>query len=140
MMSHNVQLGGEPVRRPDQLVQRKSSSGKLAIRANALKTAVVNTNEYITEHHLDLNMFATTFFGMLDPVSGTLLYINGGHPPVFVIGPDGTIKDRLDPTVRQSACSPARSSRSWTRIWSRAIFCSATDGVTDARNPGAIVP
>ncbi|MBK8026144.1 MAG: SpoIIE family protein phosphatase [Chloroflexi bacterium] len=98
MQAHNVNWAESLFEMEDPRATLRTVGGRLAIRANALKTAVVNTNEYITEHHLDLNMFATMFFGMLDPTTGTLVYINGGHPPPMIIAPDGTIKARLEPT------------------------------------------
>ncbi len=138
MMSHNVNwaesLFEEGTGGPAFSV--KSESGRLAIRANALKTSVTNTNEYITEHHLDLNMFATMFFGMLDPVTGTLLYINGGHPPVMIIAPDGTIKARLEPTGPAVGMFPgAEFEIMESHIDYGDILYAFTDGVTDARNP-----
>ncbi len=136
MMSHNVNWAESLFEDPTGSFSVKSSSGKLAIRANALKTAVVNTNEYITEHHLDLNMFATTFFGMLDPVSGTLLYINGGHPPVFIIAPDGTIKNQLEPTGPAVGMFPGAEFEIMdAHLEPGDILLGYTDGVTDARNP-----
>jgi serine phosphatase RsbU (regulator of sigma subunit) len=42
-------------------------------------------------------MFATVFFGLLDPTSGELLYINAGHEPAFVIS-SAQLKKRLEPT------------------------------------------
>jgi sigma-B regulation protein RsbU (phosphoserine phosphatase) len=136
MMSHNVNWAESLFEDPTASFSVKSSSGKLAIRANALKTAVVNTNEYITEHHLDLNMFATTFFGMLDPVTGTLLYINGGHPPVFIIAPDGTIKARLEPTGPAVGMFPGAEFEIMdAHLEPGDILLGYTDGVTDARNP-----
>ncbi len=136
MMSHNVNWAESLFEDPTGSFSVKSQSGKLAIRANALKTAVVNTNEYITEHHLDLNMFATTFFGMLDPVTGTLLYINGGHPPVFIIAPDGTIKDRLEPTGPAVGMFPGAEFEIMdAHLEPGDLLLGYTDGVTDARNP-----
>jgi sigma-B regulation protein RsbU (phosphoserine phosphatase) len=44
-----------------------------------------------------LNMFATLFFGIIDPKTGLLTYVNGGHEPLVIIGEDG-IKSRLMPT------------------------------------------
>jgi len=63
----------------------------------ALKKAVVLTNDYIANNHGQTSMFATLFFGVLDPTTGTLTYINGGHEPPMLIGPTG-IKARLAPT------------------------------------------
>ena len=138
MMSHNVNwaesLFEEGSTGPAFSV--KSSAGRLAIRANALKTSVVNTNEYITEHHLDLNMFATMFFGMLDPVTGTMLYINGGHCPPMIIAPDGTIKARLEPTGPAVGMFPGAEFEIMdAHLEPGDTFYAFTDGVTDARNP-----
>ncbi len=46
--------------------------------------AVALTNDYIAQDN-DMCMFATLFFGVLDPESGKLVYINGGHETVFVV-------------------------------------------------------
>src|SRR5688572_878018 len=69
----------------------------LASGAPSLKNAIDLTNNYIATHHSNSNMFATVFFGLLDPVNGELLYINAGHESAFVIASD-KIKKRLDPT------------------------------------------
>lgn len=55
------------------------------------------TNSYLVRHHGHECMFATLFFGVLDPASGHLVYINGGHEPLYVIGKDG-VKQELPPT------------------------------------------
>src|SRR5262249_55326903 len=65
--------------------------------STALKSAVEQTNNYIARSHGDTGMFATLFFGVLDPATGLLQYINGGHEPPMIIGRDG-IKARLRPT------------------------------------------
>jgi len=114
----------------------RSGSSRLAISANALRTAVVNTNEYITEHHLELNMFATLFFGMLDPHSGSLMYINGGHCPPLVIGSNGIIKERLEPTGPAVGMFPGADFEIMETQLERGDFLLCyTDGVTDARDP-----
>src|SRR2546429_9846018 len=61
------------------------ASPVLSVGAGPLLHAVAGTNRYMTSNHLQQGYFATLFFGVLDPVSGALLYINGGHnPPVLV--------------------------------------------------------
>ena len=43
-------------------------------------------------------MFATLFFGMLNPDTGQLMYITAGHNPQHIIGADGAIKASLTNT------------------------------------------
>jgi sigma-B regulation protein RsbU (phosphoserine phosphatase) len=109
---------------------------RLAITANALETAVVSTNNYITEHHLDLNMFATLFFGMLEPNEGILAYINGGHCPPIILSPDGEIKSRLEPQGPAVGMFPgAKFGIEQTQLDHGDMLIAFTDGVTDVRNP-----
>ncbi len=63
----------------------------------ALKNAMTLTNNYIITNHGDTSMFATMFFGVLDPGSGVLTYINGGHCPPWLFNESG-VKQRLTPT------------------------------------------
>lgn len=70
--------------------------------------AVVHTNRYVVDNHGDLGMFATLFFGVLDLQSGRLAYINAGHDPVFLLYPEGGVRDQLvatGPAVGVSADS-----------------------------------
>ena len=53
----------------------------------ALKNAMELTNNYIIDNHGETAMFATIFFGVLDPDTGTLLYVNGGHEPPVIFTP-----------------------------------------------------
>ena len=51
---------------PRQPARRREAP---SIGTTALKNAVVLTNNYITTNHMELNMFATYFFGLLDPAT-----------------------------------------------------------------------
>jgi len=53
--------------------------------ADRLRHAITLTNTYIAETHGDSGMFATLFFGILDPHTGSLTYINGGHEPPRIV-------------------------------------------------------
>jgi sigma-B regulation protein RsbU (phosphoserine phosphatase) len=106
------------------------------IMASAVRTAMVNTNSYITEHHLDLNMFATLFFGMIDPRTGEVLYINGGHPGPMIISPTCDIKARLEPSGPAVGMFPDTEFVIQSAKLEPGDFLFVfSDGATDARNP-----
>jgi len=84
--------------------------------------------------HGDECMFATLFFGVLNSDSGDLIYVNGGHEPLYVLGENG-IKKELPPTgpaveilekfeinVQQLQLAPGD------------LLIGLTDGVTEAHN------
>ena len=100
-----------------------------------LKTlnAIKLTNSYIALNHGDLSMFATIFFGVLNPDNGLLSYVNGGHEPVAIISPHGGVKRYLSPTgpavgvmpdveflIKQTVLTPGET------------MLAYTDGVTEA--------
>ncbi len=101
----------------------------------ALKSAMEQTNNYIAKNHGDTGMFATVFFGILDPATGLLQYINGGHEPPMIIGPDG-IKNRLQPTgMAIGIMEDSEFVIESVQLAPGDILLAYTDGVTDARNP-----
>ena len=98
----------------------------------ALK-AINLTNDYIALNHGDLAMFATLFFGVLDPESGSLSYISGGHEPIFIIGPGGAIKERLATTGPAVGIEPKINFEiQQSRLDSGDILLGYTDGVIEA--------
>ncbi|MBT8370855.1 MAG: PP2C family protein-serine/threonine phosphatase, partial [Deltaproteobacteria bacterium] len=100
--------------------------------ATALK-AVKLTNYYIALNHGDLAMFATLFFGILDPDSGLLSYISGGHEPLFIVGPGGAVKEHLNPTGPSVGIDPKIDFKTQqTHMEPGDILLGYTDGVTEA--------
>lgn len=97
--------------------------------------AINVTNFYINRNHSQTHMFATLFFGILDPKSGQILYVNSGHPPPMILSAGDAPARFLKPTgpalglvekpqfhVAQALLHPGDT------------LLAYTDGVTDARN------
>lgn len=98
--------------------------------------AVRLTNAYILGNHGELGMFATVFFGVLDPATGTLDYVNAGHEPPLILN-NGRVRARLGPS------GPAAGLLEEARFTVRRvlfvpgdIFLGYTDGLSEARSPG----
>ncbi len=97
--------------------------------------AVPFTNNYIAQVHGEESMFATLFFGVLNPNTGQLCYINGGHEPLYMIDKNG-VKKKLDPTGPAVGLWP-NSAYDIGKIQFEPgdILVGYTDGVTEARSP-----
>jgi sigma-B regulation protein RsbU (phosphoserine phosphatase) len=96
--------------------------------------AVALTNEYIAQDN-DMCMFATLFFGVLDPENGKLVYINGGHEAVFVTDQNG-VRERLLATGPAVGTLPqAKFATKEIQLQPGEILFAYTDGVIDARTP-----
>jgi phosphoserine phosphatase RsbU/P len=102
---------------------------------NALKNAVQLTNNYIADNHGEMNMFATLFFGMLDPSNGQLAYINAGHNPPYMMSQDGSPKVALKGTGPAVGMFPAATFRiDYAQMDPGDVLYLYTDGVTEARD------
>lgn len=117
---------------PRSDIEEPYSSGDLQ---HIALQAVTLTNDYIALEHGDEGMFATLFFGVLDPQSGKITYVNGGHEPVIIANHNG-VRKRLTATgpvvgmlpeskyiVKQVVVEPGE------------ILIGYTDGVTEALSP-----
>jgi phosphoserine phosphatase RsbU/P len=99
-----------------------------------LRGAMEQTNNYVVKNHGETAMFATLFFGILDPATGVLHYVNGGHEPPVIAGGHG-IKRRLDPTsFAVGIVEDAEFAVERTELEPGDSLLAYTDGVTDARN------
>jgi serine phosphatase RsbU (regulator of sigma subunit) len=103
--------------------------------AALLRNSVQFANNYIAKTHGETSMFATVFFALLDPRTGHLLYVNGGHEEPIIVY-DGVVKASLGNTgpalglfpgvpfdVEEALLEPGHT-----------LF-GYTDGATDATNP-----
>jgi two-component system response regulator len=97
--------------------------------------AVSLANNYVAEYHGELGMFATLFFGVLDPETGLLHYINGGHEPLFVIDLEGKIQQKLKSTGPAVGMMPNMKFKiEQAHLKVGDILVGYTDGVPEARN------
>jgi serine phosphatase RsbU (regulator of sigma subunit) len=106
--------------------------------AAELLRAVRLTNDYIARTHGRSNMFATLFFGVLEPATGSLLYVNGGHEAPVVFGPGG-VRARLAPTgPAVGMMSDMAFTVGQARLEAGEGLLAFTDGVTDARGASGL--
>lgn len=101
---------------------------------DALK-AVFLTNNYIAKIHCQLSMFATMFFGVLNPKTGVLTYINGGHEFPIIINSEG-IKQRLSKTgPAVGMMENVKFKVEKVQLEPGDIVLAYTDGVPEAHSP-----
>jgi serine phosphatase RsbU (regulator of sigma subunit)/CHASE2 domain-containing sensor protein len=100
--------------------------------------AIRQTNEYIAGTHGEASMFATLFFGILDPHTGRLRYVNGGHePPLILRG--GRVIHHLKATglaVGALAGAPFRAAEAALEPGDCLVLY--TDGITDAADADGV--
>jgi len=100
-----------------------------------LQNIILNTNNFIARYHGRSNMFATMFFGVLDPERGILYYVNGGHEPPVIMNKDGCITQRLMPTGPAVGMFPEMDfAVEQIQLDQGDMLVGFTDGTTDAQN------
>jgi serine phosphatase RsbU (regulator of sigma subunit) len=78
-------------------------------------------------------MFATVFFAVLDPATGSLVYVNAGHEPPQVFGPD-RVRRELPPTGPALGLFPdSVFGIACETMGPGECLLAYTDGVTDAK-------
>jgi anti-sigma regulatory factor (Ser/Thr protein kinase) len=83
-----------------------------------------------------MSMFATMFFGVLDPETGLMVYINGGHEPLYLIDQSGRIKQTLKstgPAVGMMENMPFRIEQ--VQFEPGDVLIGYTDGVPEGKDP-----
>ena len=109
------------------------ATGADAAAAACLLATVRATNDYIAETHSRANMFATMVLALLDPASGTLHYVNGGHEAPALVSPDGRVV-RLPPTGPAVGMLPDIAfGAARVRMEPGDVLVAFTDGATEAR-------
>jgi serine phosphatase RsbU (regulator of sigma subunit) len=116
----------------DQLDEYENNPSDNPEHITALK-AIHLTNNYIAINHGELAMFATLFFGIMDPDSGALSYVNGGHEPIYIVGADGGVKERLAATGPSVGIEPnLKFNIKQSQLAPGDYLVGYTDGVVEA--------
>ncbi|MDK9496763.1 PP2C family protein-serine/threonine phosphatase [Streptomyces katrae] len=106
------------------------------VGATPLLNAVTATNGYLTRNHLRQGYFATLFFGVLDPLTGSLVYINGGHNPPLLLSGDGAVPRTLEVTGPAVGVLPdCVYTLGYAQLNPGDTLFVFTDGVPEARCP-----
>ena len=106
-----------------------------ATPADLLTRCAGFTNDYIARLHGRTNMFATVFLAALDPATGYFDYVNCGHEPGLVVGPDGSTT-ALMPTGPALGLLPEQTFLAGSgQLHRDHTLFAFTDGLVEARNP-----
>lgn len=115
------------------------NAGIPMVGATPLMDAVSGTNDYLTRNHLQQAYFATLFFGVLDPLSGKMIYINGGHNPPLLMRALGGPPETLDPTGPAVGVLPGGDfGLGYAQLDIGDTLFVYTDGVTEARSESGL--
>ncbi|MDI1448383.1 GAF domain-containing SpoIIE family protein phosphatase [Polyangium sp. 6x1] len=107
---------------------------RAANRSEAL-AAITQTNDYLADNHGRTAMFTTLFFGILDPESGELSYVNCGHDAPIVLGAAGEER-RLESTgPALGAMGDVEFETGRVTLLPGDSLVAFTDGVSDALDP-----
>jgi sigma-B regulation protein RsbU (phosphoserine phosphatase) len=97
--------------------------------------AVSLTNDYISVEHGHEIMFATLFFGLLNPATGDLSFVNGGHEPLCIVGRSGIKKTLRAKGPVVGVITGAKFEIQQARLDYGDCLIGYTDGVTEALSP-----
>lgn len=102
--------------------------------ASLLQHSVRFANDYIARTHGETSMFATIFFALLDPRTGHLFYVNGGHEEPVIVG-GGALRASLGNTGPAVGLFPGVPfDVEEAQLEPGDTLFSYTDGATDAAN------
>ncbi len=120
----------------DQLKMDTAAAGEAdTSHGLSLNNAITLTNNYVAENHGQSSMFSTIFFAVLDPVTGSLRYVNGGHEPPLILNA-GEVKDNLTPTGPIVGILPDMEfTVSEAQLEPGDTLLVFTDGIIEAQDP-----
>jgi len=115
------------------------SSLHAAIHAQAdTHDSIVETisavNRYLVES-IPANRFVTLFYGVLDPKSGSLTFLNAGHNPPLIVHAGGTMEQLAAGGLPLGIMEGAEFREGRTQLRAGDVLVVYSDGVSEAVNP-----
>jgi sigma-B regulation protein RsbU (phosphoserine phosphatase) len=106
-----------------------------SLGALAALGSIYQTNNYLVAHHSEFSYFFTLFYGVYEPRSRLLTYVNAGHnPPLICNGVTGQL-DWLKPTDMAIGLMSGRLYEAQERQLAPGdVLVMYTDGITEAFN------
>ena len=109
----------------------------LAVSDQRFEDILARVRELMIED-LGFDHFITLFFAKLDPGTGVWTYINAGHPPGYVLAPDGQVKHEMMPGTAALGIDREETALSASQITLEKgdLLLLISDGIPEARNHG----
>lgn len=85
--------------------------------------------------HAPPSRFITLFFGVFDPASGALVYVNAGHLPPLLRRTDGRIERLLTGGAALGLARTSRYEAREARLMPGDVLVLYSDGITEAEDP-----
>jgi serine phosphatase RsbU (regulator of sigma subunit) len=103
-------------------------------------TEVVERMNDLLARSTDAHMFATFFYGVLEPETGRVVGVNAGHEPPLVVRADGTL-ETLPPGGLILGMLPGQGyAECRATLEPGDSLILYTDGITEAMGPGTRIP
>jgi len=104
------------------------------LREDKSLTSVADKLNRLIFHCTSMSSFITFFFGVINPRTKYIDYINCGHNPPYVLLQDGSLKDLREGGLVLGMIDDAKFSRGRVLLSPGEMLVSFTDGVTEALN------
>ncbi len=107
----------------------------LAVSEQRFEDILARVRELMIED-LGFDHFITLFFAKLEPGTGVWTYINAGHPPGYVLGPDGRVKHEMAPGTAALGIDREETALSASQLTLEKgdLLLLISDGIPEARN------
>ncbi len=96
-------------------------------------SAIAHKTNQLLNHFTPVGMFVTAIFGVLDPRTGRIDYVNAGHPPACIIGADGERRYLTAGGPVVGAFGNVRYQNGHCSLGFGECLVAYSDGVTEAR-------